>query len=142
MPSSDTPRRWRLTAHGAPLAAPDRRALSAQHICALAARFPSTAHFGEPPWRPEALDDWGVLLWQDLSESFDPVFAEEAEEDGLSSLPQIMVGLTTARFLLHLWDPDRTWRCGRVDLTQALLCIWDAPHRAAFLSWAQDPQCR
>jgi len=137
-----SPARPRLTAAGAPAADSARVAISASDICALAGRFPSTAHFGTPPWRPEALDAWGVTLWRDLSESVDPVFAEEAEALGMSSLPPIMVGLTTARFLLHLWDADRAWRCGGVDLMQALLCIWDAPHRAAFLTWAEAPQWR
>ena len=135
-------RRPRLTADGSPAADRGRVALDEQRMCQLAASFPSTAAFGTPPWRPDELDAWGVAIWRDLSESLDPVFAEEAEEMGLSSLPPIMVGLTTARFLLQLWDAERSWQCGEMDLMQALQCIWDEPHRAAFLAWAADPQWR
>jgi len=131
-----------LTADGSPAADRGRIAIDEQRMCQLAASFPSTASFGTSPWRPDELDAWGVAIWRDLSESLDPVFAEEAEALGMSSLPPIMVGLTTARFLLQLWDSSRSWQCGEMDLMQALQCIWDAPHRAAFLAWAEDPQWR
>lgn len=44
----------------------------------------------------------------------------------------------TARFVLAVWDPAGTWRCGRFDLMEALR-VWDETHRQAFLAWAGDP---
>ena len=46
--------------------------------------------------------------------------------------------LATARFLLAVWDPGHSWRCGRFDLMEALR-LWNSPDRNAFLSWALDP---
>jgi len=126
---------------GSPLAARDREALSGAEMCALAASFPSTSSFSQRPWDPDALDQWAAAIWEDLSESFDPTLAEEAEADGVSTLPTYMVGLTTARFLLQVWDPHRRWKCGSLSLSQALLCIWDTAHREAFLAWARRPRC-
>lgn len=139
---TDSHHRPRLTLEGSPASAPDRSILTEEDMRALAARFPSTADFGRAPWDPDALDAWAAALWGELSESFDPVFAEEAEEGGAAGLPPAMAGLATARFLLRLWDPRRPWRCGEPDLMQALLCVWDDAHRDAFLGWAQAPRCR
>ena len=46
--------------------------------------------------------------------------------------------LSSARFLLSVWNPVRNWKCGRFNLMEALLC-WDEAHRQAFLQWAQKP---
>jgi hypothetical protein len=46
--------------------------------------------------------------------------------------------LLTARFLLAVWDPSQSWRCGAFDVMAALR-VWDREHRAAFLAWATDP---
>jgi hypothetical protein len=39
-----------------------------------------------------------------------------------------------ARFVLHVWDSQRAWRCGRFDLFHAL-ATWDSEQRAAFNVW-------
>jgi hypothetical protein len=43
-----------------------------------------------------------------------------------------------ARFVLHVWDSRRAWRCGRFDLFAAL-CTWDDEQRRAFQAWAANP---
>jgi hypothetical protein len=69
----------------------------------------------------------GTQLWDAL------VFDGWAAESPLSHGE-----LVTAQFILAVWDPAGTWRCGRFDLMEAL-GVWDEPHRAAFLAWASEP---
>jgi len=66
------------------------------------------------PWDADALDCW-------------------AAETPLSHGEQV-----TARFVLAVWNPNHSWKCGKFDLMEALR-IWDAEHHAAFLAWAREP---
>ena len=36
-----------------------------------------------------------------------------------------------AQFVLHLFNRDRDWRCGRFDFLTSIMC-WDEDHRTAF----------
>jgi hypothetical protein len=127
-----------LTVEGALLSAPDRAVLRDAELKALAGTFPSTAHLGDQPWNPEAIQAEALRLWSAVSESVDPVFSECAEQDFLSTLPATMQTLSTLRFLLWLWRPGaRTTNLGTFDLGNTFLCHWDEAHRAAFLRWAQ-----
>ena len=84
-------------------------------MAAFATTFPSmTKASGVKPWDANVLDRWA---------------AETAISSG---------ELATARFLLAVWDPGHSWRCGRFDLMEALR-LWNSPDRNAFLSWALDP---
>ena len=44
----------------------------------------------------------------------------------------------TAQFLLSVWNPEETWKCGVFNLMEALR-VWDEPHHKAFLAWASNP---
>jgi hypothetical protein len=46
--------------------------------------------------------------------------------------------LSTARFVLAVWDHNCEWNSGRFDLMAALRA-WDLEHRETFLAWARDP---
>ena len=69
----------------------------------------------------------GVSLWS--ANTLDRWAAETALSHGER---------VTAQFLLAVWDPSHSWRCGRFDLMEAL-GVWDETHRAAFVAWATDP---
>ncbi len=69
---------------------------------------------GTQPWSPEKLQAW-------------------ATSHGASN-----GALSAARFLLSLWNPHRSWKCGRFNVMEAFLC-WDDKHRQAFLQWANRP---
>lgn len=69
----------------------------------------------------------GVTLWD--APTLDRWAAETPISEG---------ELETARFVLAVWDPGHPWQCGRFDLMEAMK-VWDQPHRAAFVSWAEDP---
>jgi hypothetical protein len=81
----------------------------------LAEYFPCL--IGKPgvrPWDPDLLDDW-------------------ADGNGATATE-----LYATRFILHVWDGKRAWKCGQFDLVDAL-DFWDETHRTAFVSWVLDP---
>ena len=81
----------------------------------LARSFPSVAKAtGIDPWDANALDRW------------------------MAETPLSHGEVSTARFLLAVWDPANAWRCGRFELMEAVR-VWDDRHRAAFLAWAKAP---
>jgi hypothetical protein len=95
--------------------------MTAEHLdlearmTALAQTFPSMAKAsGVRLWDAHTLDRWA---------SETPISPGE---------------VTTARFLLAVWDPHHVWTCGRFDAMEALR-LWDEKHRTAFLAWASDP---
>lgn len=86
-----------------------------QRMERLVEAFPAAAKAaGGAPWDAEALDQWA---------------AETPCSHG---------ELVTARFLLAVWDPARSWGCGQFDVMEALR-VWDDRHHAAFLAWAVAP---
>ena len=44
----------------------------------------------------------------------------------------------TARFVLHLFNSQHGWRCGKFDLFRALRA-WDDEQRGAWQAWAAEP---
>lgn len=47
-------------------------------------------------------------------------------------------GRAAAQFVLELWDPTRSWKCGPFRCIRALQ-VWDGTHRGAYVAWATDP---
>ena len=43
-----------------------------------------------------------------------------------------------ARFALNVWNNTEEWDIGPFNLSHAF-GVWDAAHRAALLTWANDP---
>ncbi len=95
--------------------ATDDTPAQATKMAVFARTFPClTKAAGVKPWDANTLDQWAL--------------------DALVSHGE----LVTAQFLLAVWDPANTWRCGRFDVMEALR-VWDTAHLAAFLAWANDP---
>lgn len=46
--------------------------------------------------------------------------------------------VNAARFILHIFDSTRKWKCGAFELVPAIRS-WDRDHLAAFQSWAASP---
>lgn len=78
-------------------------------ISKFAETFPAlSGAAGISPWNAEDLDTWA------------------AESDRSPN------ELHSAKYVLHLWNPDATWLCGGFDVSAATKA-WDVEHRAAFL---------
>ena len=91
----------------------EEQALRAR-MSAFAQTFPTMGYArGVDPWDAEKLDAWGRG-------------------------PRSHGERVTAQFLLGVWDPSATWKCGRFDVIDALR-IWDSTHHQAFLRWAAEP---
>ncbi len=83
----------------------------------LALTFPSIT-VGTPgigPWDSLALDHWAATS------------------------PSVTSGsLAAARFLLHVWNDQTDWQCGRFSLREAH-GVWDGNHWAAMLDFLKTP---
>lgn len=84
----------------------------------LATRFPALKNAaGVWPFSPNQLDIW----------------AAEHEREPKA--------LQAARFVLHLWNRQAMWECGKFDFLEAL-DIWDDSHVRPFLEWLGQKRSR
>jgi len=83
----------------------------------LALTFPTltVSTPGIAPWDSLALDRWA------------------ATSSGVTS-----GSLAAVRFLLHVWDDQTDWLCGRFSLREAY-GTWDGNHWAAMLEFLESP---
>lgn len=103
----------------APVGAPGSPAsLLLERLSALASSFPSLrGKPGTKPFNGARLDDWAVHLDEDTC------------------------GISSARFVLAVYDSRATWKAGAFDLFAAVKA-WDRLHRRAFAEWAAAPWMR
>jgi len=88
-----------------------------QRMTLLALTFPTLTD-GTPgikPWDALVLDPWAATS------------------------PAVTSGsLTAARFLLHVWNDQTDWQCGRFSFRDAY-GVWDGKHWAAMLDFLKAP---